>query len=56
MINSVADEAGFPDTTASWIDGYPLLKPIFPPGSTEREKVACLLRLFEMALRPEEEV
>jgi hypothetical protein len=57
MINSAADEADFPDATTSlWIGAFPLLESIYLPGSTESGKVACLLRLFQMALQPEDDV
>ena len=59
MINS-ARKADFPDATASlWIDAFPLfpsLERIYPPGSSESEKIDCLLRLFQMALELEDDV
>jgi hypothetical protein len=38
------------------VGAFPLLEAIFPPGSSDSEKAACLLRLFEMALQPEGDV
>jgi hypothetical protein len=38
------------------IGAFPLLEGIFPPGSSDSEKAACLLRLFKMALQPEDDV
>jgi hypothetical protein len=37
------------------VGAFPLLEGIFPPGSSDREKAACLLSLFQMALQPEDE-
>lgn len=37
------------------IGAFPLLEGIFPPGSSDSEKAACLLRLFQMALKSEDE-
>jgi hypothetical protein len=38
------------------VDASPLLEDLFPPGSSDSEKAACLLRLFKMALQPEDDV
>ena len=38
------------------VDAFPLLEALFPLGSSDSEKAACLLRLFKMALQPEDDV
>jgi hypothetical protein len=56
IINS-ADEADVRNGTPSpRIHPFPLLESIYPPGSTESEKVAYLLSLFRMALQPEDDL
>lgn len=37
------------------IGAFPLLEGIFPPESSDSEKAACLLSLFQMALKSEDE-
>jgi hypothetical protein len=56
MIDS-ADEADVQNATASLrIIAFPLRESIYPPGSTESEKLDYLLGLFRMALRPEDDL
>lgn len=43
-----------PDSLA--VDAFPLLEALFPPGSSDSQRAACLLRLFKMALQPEDDV
>ena len=38
------------------VGAFPLLEAIFPPGSSDREKAACLLSLFQMALQSEDDL
>ena len=38
------------------VGAFPLLEGIFPPGSSDSEKAACLLRLFQMALQSEDDL
>lgn len=38
------------------IGAFPLLEGIFPPGSSDSEKAACLLSLFQMALQSEDDL
>ena len=38
------------------VGAFPLLEAVFPPGSSDSEKAACLLRLFQMALQSEDDV
>ena len=38
------------------VGAFPLLEGIFPPGSSDSEKAACLLSLFQMALQSEDDL
>jgi len=38
------------------VGAFPLLEAIFPPGSSDSEKAAYLLSLFQMALQSEDEL
>ena len=38
------------------VGAFPLLEAIFPPGSSDSEKAACLLSLFQMALQSEDDL
>jgi hypothetical protein len=56
MINS-ANEADVRNGAASpRPQAFPLLEAMYPPGSTESEKIAYLLRLLRMALQAEDDL
>lgn len=38
------------------VGAFPLLEAIFPPGSSDSEKAAYLLSLFQMALQSEDDL
>ena len=38
------------------VGAFPVLEAMFPPGSSDSEKAAYLLSLFQMALQPEDDV